>query len=106
MAKNQITAIDIGTNSVKILQMELTQTGVMIVNSGVASYPRQSAAEGISDEVVIDTLSQLMRARLFKTKPVAMAVPRILATVKNLTGLPTAATDEEIFPFRNGTLMV
>lgn len=96
MAKNQITAIDIGTNSVKILQMELTQTGVMIKNSGVASYPRQSATETISDEVVTDTLSQLIRSRLFKTSPVAMSIPRRLATVKSLAGLPTTATDEEI----------
>jgi len=96
LAKNQITAIDIGTNSVKILQMELTQTRIMITNSGVASYPRQSATEIIPDEVVIDTLSQLIRSRLFKTNPVAMSIPRRLATVKSLAGLPTTATDEEI----------
>jgi type IV pilus assembly protein PilM len=96
MAKNQITTIDIGTNSVKVLQLELTQTGITIVNSGVGSYPRQSAADRISDEVVMDTLSQLMRDRVIKTKPVAVSVPRHFVTVKGLAGLPTSATDEDI----------
>jgi len=96
LAKNQITAIDIGTNSVKVLQVELAQAGITIVNSGVASYPRQSAAEKIPDQVIIDTLGQLIRDKLLKTKPVAVSVPRILVTVKSLTGLPTTATDEDI----------
>jgi type IV pilus assembly protein PilM len=96
LAKNQITTVDIGTNSVKILQLELTQTGIMVVNYGVKSYPRQSAAEKIPDEVLLDTLSQLMRERLIQTKPVAIAIPRLSVTVKDLTGLPTSATDEDI----------
>ena len=96
MAKNQITTVDIGTNSVKVLQLELTQAGIVIANSGVESYPRQSATEKVSDEVVMDTLSQLMKNRVIKTKPVAMAVPRQSVTVKSLAGLPTSATDEDI----------
>jgi type IV pilus assembly protein PilM len=96
MAKNQITTVDIGTNSVKVLQLELTQTGIVIVNSGMESYPRQSATEKISDQVVIDTLNRLLRDKAFKTKPVAAAVPRHSVTVKSLAGLPTSATDEDI----------
>ena len=96
MAKNQITAVDIGTNSVKVLQLEVTQAGVAILNSGVRSYPRQTATERISDEVVVDTLSQLVRDKVFRTKPVVMAIPRISVTVKELTDLPTSATDEDI----------
>ncbi len=96
MAKERITTVDIGTNSVKVLQLDLTQSGVTIVNSGERSYPRRSATERIPDEVVIDTLSQLFKDRVIRTKPVAMAVPRQLVTVKKLAGLPTSASDEEI----------
>ena len=96
MAKDHITTVDIGTNSVKVLQLDLTQSEITIVNSGERSYPRRSATERIPDEVVIDTLSQLLKDRVIRTKPVAMAVPRQLVTVKKLAGLPTSATDEEI----------
>ncbi|MFC1712085.1 pilus assembly protein PilM [Candidatus Poribacteria bacterium] len=96
MAKEHITTVDIGTNSVKVLQLDLTQSGITVVNSGERSYPRRSATERIPDEVVIDTLSQLFKDRVIRTKPVAMAVPRHLVTVKKLTGLPTSASDEEI----------
>lgn len=96
MAKTQITAVDIGTNSIKVLQLELTPAGIVIVNSGVESYPRQSAAEKVSDEAIIDILNQLISDKGFKTKPVAMAVPRHSITVKSLAGLPASATDEDI----------
>lgn len=106
MAKNYFTAVDIGTNAVKILQLELTQAGIVIVNSGMEKYPRQSAVERISDEVVIEALSQLMRRGLFRTKPVAMSIPRYLVTVKGLSGLPASATVDDIdrmIPIQLGT---
>ena len=96
VAKNQITTVDIGTNSVKVLQLDLAQTGIVIVNSGVESYPRLSATEKVSDETVIEALSQLILRKGFRMSPVAMAVPRQFVTVKALAGLPTSATDEDI----------
>jgi len=96
LAKDHITTVDIGTNSVKVLQLDLTQAEITIVNSGERSYPRQSATEQISDEVVMDTLSQLLQDRVIRTKPVAVAVPRQSVTVKKLVGLPTSATDDDI----------
>ena len=96
MAKDHITTVDIGTNSVKVLQLDLTQSGITVINSGERSYPRRSATDRVPDEVIIDTLSQLLRDRVISTKPVAIAVPRQLVTVKKLAGLPTTATDEEI----------
>ena len=106
MAKNQITTVDIGTNSVKIIQLELTHTGIMIAKSGVKSYPRQSATERITEEVILDSLSQLMRDMVVQTKPVAIAIPRQVVTVKGLAGLPASATDEDIdkmVPIQVGT---
>lgn len=96
MSKDHITAVDIGTNSVKVLQLDLTQTGLTVINSGIGNYPRRSASEQISDEVIADTLGQLLRDRVIRTKPVAMAFPRQDVTVKSLTGLPSSATDEDI----------
>jgi type IV pilus assembly protein PilM len=96
LAKNRITTIDIGTNSVKVLQLELSQSDIMIANFGVEHYPRQSASDKLSDEVVIDTLSHLLREKVISTKPVAMSIPRYLVTVKNLIGLPASASEDDI----------
>jgi type IV pilus assembly protein PilM len=96
LAKDQITAIDIGTNSVKVLELELTQSEINIVNSGVASYPRQSTAEKVPDEAVVDVLIQLIQSKGFRTKPVAISVPRHAVTVKTLADLPASAKAEDI----------
>ena len=96
MAKEQITAIDIGTNSVKVLELELSQTEISIVNSGVASYPRQSTTEKITDEAVVEVLIQLIQNKGFRTKPVAVSVPRHAVTVKSLADLPPSAKAEDI----------
>ena len=96
MAKDYITTIDVGTNSVKVLELELTQSGIVIVNSGVESYPRQSAADKVPEEAVIDALIHLFQSKGFRTKPVAMSVPRHIVTVKTLSDLPASAKDEDI----------
>lgn len=96
MAKNQITTVDIGTNSVKILQLALTESGLIILNHGMKKYPRQSATEKVSDDTIIDTLKQLIEERGFNTKNIALSIPRHLVTVKSLSGLPSSVTDEEL----------
>jgi type IV pilus assembly protein PilM len=96
LSKDRITAIDIGTNSVKVLELELTQSEISIVNSGVASYPRQSTAEKVPDEAVVDALIHLIQNKGFRTKPVAISVPRHAVTVKALADLPASAKAEDI----------
>lgn len=96
MARNQITTVDIGTDSVKIMQIGLTQNGLIAMNFGSMAYPRDSASEKVSDEVIIDTLNQLIREKGFKTNHVAISIPRSFVTIKGLSGLPISATDEDI----------
>lgn len=96
MARNHITTVDIGTNSVKMMQLGLTQAGLLVLNHCEKAYPRISASDKVSDEVIIDTLTQLISEKSFKTKDVALSIPRQLITVKSLSGLPGSATDEDI----------
>lgn len=96
MARNQITTIDIGTNSVKIMELILTNTGVVVHNYGSMRYPRSSASDRITDEVIVETLIGLIEKKGFKRKNVALSIPRQLVTVKGLSGLPGTATDEDI----------
>ena len=39
MAKNRVVAIDIGTNTAKMVQLELSSTGVHLINANVVTYP-------------------------------------------------------------------
>jgi len=74
LARNHITTVDIGTNSVKIMQLGLTQTGLLVLNHGEKEYPHTSASDKVSDEVIIDTLTQLISEKNFKTKDVALSI--------------------------------
>jgi len=62
----------------------------------MARYPRQTAGEKVSDEIISDTLSQLIREKGFNIRHVAISIPRHLVTVKSMSGLPASATDEDI----------
>jgi type IV pilus assembly protein PilM len=96
LARNQITTVDIGTNSVKIMQLGLTQKGLIVMNSGLMAYPRSSAVEKVSDDVIVDTITQLIREKGFKTNHVSLSIPRHFVTVKGLSGLPASANEEEL----------
>ncbi|MGB9595113.1 MAG: pilus assembly protein PilM [Candidatus Poribacteria bacterium] len=96
MARNQITTIDIGTNAIKIMELVLTNSGMIIHNYGSMKYPRNSAGDRITDTTIIETLIELIKEKGFKTKNVALSIPRQLVTVKGLSGLPGTATDEDI----------
>jgi len=96
LARNQITTVDIGTNTVKIMQLGLTQNGVIVIGFGSMAYPRDSSSEKISDEVISDTITQLIKNTGCKTKHVAISIPRSFVTIKGLSGLPATATEEEL----------
>ncbi|MGQ9608379.1 MAG: pilus assembly protein PilM [bacterium] len=97
MARNYITTVDIGTNSVKILQLGLTQNGLVVINSGIKKYPRQTASEKPSDDEIINTILQLNSEKGFNMRHVALSIPRHLITVKGFSGFPAAASDEDIY---------
>lgn len=94
MASEQITAIDIGTNSVKVAQFE-KDTEIKLVNLGIADYPRESATEEVDDEVIASTLKDVFDHKI-KTKSVVLSIPRELVTSRKMTNFPATATDEQI----------
>jgi type IV pilus assembly protein PilM len=96
MAKNQIVSIDIGTNAIKLVQLEQTASGIRLVSAGVEAYPRQSAVEEIANETISRTLQRLWKKVQGRKVPVALSMPRLLVTSRRLTNLPAAATDEQL----------
>ena len=95
MATKQVTAIDIGTNAIKVIELEETSSGMRMVNWGIAQYHHDSADE-ITDDVIISRLRDVSTRAKMKPKSTVVSIPRSLVTVKKLANLPTADTDEEI----------
>ena len=102
MAKNRVVAIDIGTNTAKMVQLERSATGLHLINANVVTYP--DAAE---QHQVVESLARLWAPlgntptrrtllSLFSrdTTEIALALPRFLVSTKRLGNLPVATDDQ------------
>ena len=103
MAKNRVVAIDIGTNTAKMVQLELSSTAVHLINANVVTYP--DAAER---QQIVESIARLwaplgnpptqrdLRSFFNRDKTeIALALPRFLVSTKRLGNLP-AATDDQL----------
>ena len=103
MAKNRVVAIDIGTNTAKMVQLELSSTAVHLINANVVTYP-----DGADRQHVVESIARLWSSldppptqRNFRSlfsrdkTEIALALPRFLVSTKRLGNLP-AATDDQL----------
>ncbi len=103
MGKNQVVAIDIGTNTAKMVQLELSSTGVHLINANVVTY-----SDGADRQQAVDSVAQLWKSldnrltqhnflSLFSRNrtEIAVALPRFLVSTKRLGNLPDA-TDQQL----------
>ncbi len=103
MAKNRVVAIDIGTNTAKMVQLELSSTAVHLINANVVTYPdaadRQYVVESIARlwASLDDPPTQRNLRSLFSRDKaeIALALPRFFVSTKRLGNLP-AATDDQL----------
>lgn len=104
MAKNRVVAIDIGTNTAKIVQLEQSfSTTVHLTNASVVTYPDKDDRLQVYESVkhLWDSLGDLpvesgIRSLFNRNKTeIALALPRSLVNTKRLSNLP-AATDEQL----------
>jgi type IV pilus assembly protein PilM len=96
MAKNHIVSIDIGTNAIKLIQLEPTASGLRLVGAGVEPLPRHRATDDIPSEAIVQALQNLWKKVGGRQKTVVLAIPRLLVTARRLTNLPATATDEQL----------
>jgi type IV pilus assembly protein PilM len=118
VAKKLATAIDIGTDSIKAVQLEYTSANfsfkkkslikrnteefslseVKIVNFGMGRYPRADVDAEVSDDMIVRTLRDVLSQANIKPKSVAISIPRALVTTKKLNfhTRTSALTEEEI----------
>ena len=103
MAKNRVVAIDIGTNTAKMVQLELSSTAVHLINANVVTYP-----DAADRQYVVESIARLwssldnpptqrnLRSLFSRDKAeIALALPRFFVSTKRLSNLP-AATDDQL----------
>ena len=102
MAKKRVVAIDIGTHTAKMVQLEQSSGTLRLTNAGVVTYAdkddKQQVAESIrhlwaslgSPAQKGNLLSLFNRSDL----EVVLALPRSLVNTKRLANLPTATDDQ------------
>ena len=104
MAKNRVVAIDIGTNTAKIVQFEQSfSSTVHLTNASVVTYPDKEDRLQVYESVkhLWDSLGELpveggIRSLFNRNRTeIALALPRSLVNTKRLSNLP-AATDAQL----------
>ena len=103
MAKNRVVAIDIGTNTAKMVQIEQSSTTVHLTNANIVTYPDKDDRLQVYESVkhLWDSLGDLpveggIRSLFNRNKTeIALALPRSLVNTKRLSNLP-AATDDQL----------
>ena len=103
MAKKRVVAIDIGTHTAKMVQLEQSSAGVHLINANVVTY--QDANERYQVAQALERLWEPLgkppkqgnlRALFDRDKTeVVLALPRYLVNTKRLVNLP-AATDDQL----------
>ncbi len=100
MAKNQVVAIDIGTNTAKMVQLELSSTSVRLINANVVTYPDASEQHQAVARLWAALGNTPMKRNLLSlfskknTTEIALALPRFLVSTKRLGNLPVATDDQ------------
>ena len=102
MAKNRVVAIDIGTNTAKMVQLELSSTGVHLLNANVVTYPDATEQHQVVESVArlwaalgnTPTRRNLLSIFNRNTTEIALALPRFLVSTKRLGNLPVATDDQ------------
>ena len=103
MAKKQVVAVDIGTHTAKMVQLEQSSAGTRLINADIVTYTdtddRQQVAKSMENlwASLGTPPKQGNLSSLFNRNKaeVVLALPRSLVSTKRLANLP-AATDDQL----------
>lgn len=99
MAKNQVISIDIGTDAIKMVQLEKTADGIRLIDARIESYPdRQGETvehQAVNVNNVTESLLKVWK-KVGRKYPVVVSVPRLLITTRRLPNLPQTNEDEQL----------
>ena len=102
MAKKQVVAVDIGTYTAKMVQLEQSSAGTRLVNADIVTYADTGDQQQVAKSMETlwaslgkppkqGNLSSLFNRN--KTE-IVLALPRALVSTKRLANLPAAADDQ------------
>jgi len=85
-AKNRLIGIDIGSHSIKIVEIDDSKTGMVLKNFGMIELPHDSIVEGSIKEmeVVSSALKNLLTNLKIKNKNVATSISGYSVIVKKM----------------------
>jgi type IV pilus assembly protein PilM len=96
----QIVGLDIGSSSVKAVELKRSGKGISLLNLGMESLPQEMVVDGaiVDAGAVSNTITQIFTDRKIKTKNVATSVSGHSVIVKRLTmaGMSEADLQEAI----------
>ena len=103
MAKKQVVAVDIGTHTAKMVQLEQSSAGIRLINAGIVTYADTDDQQQVTELMknlwasLGTSLKQGNLRSLFNRHKaeVVLAMPRSLVSTKRLANLP-AATDNQL----------
>ena len=93
-SKNVI-GLDIGTNSIKLLEIEESKGGLRLKNFGISSLPKDSIVNGsiLNHDAIVNTIQQLTSNLKVKAKNVVASISGHPVIIKKIT-MPLTSDEE------------
>ena len=93
---NNVIGLDIGTNSIKLLEVEESKGGYRLKNFGITPLPKDSIVNGsvVNHDAVVSAIQHMITNLKIKTRDVVASISGHPVIIKKIT-MPLA-TDEEL----------
>jgi type IV pilus assembly protein PilM len=93
---NNVIGLDIGTSSIKLIEIEESKGGYRLKNFGITTLPKDAIVNGsiVSHDAVVSSIQQILSNLKIKTKDVVASISGHPVIIKKIT-MPLA-TDEEL----------
>ena len=87
--------LDIGSSSIKLVQLRETKKGIHLVNLSVANLPPEAIVDGalMNSSVIVETIREMTEKLKLKAKEVALSISGHSVIIKKI-GLPAMTQDE------------
>lgn len=94
--KKGVIGVDIGSSSIKIVELKETSRGYQLVNYGIAPLPSEVIVDGaiMDSSAIVEVIKNLLAERKIKTRDAAISVSGHSVIIKKIT-LP-AMTEAEL----------
>lgn len=97
---NNLVGVDIGTSSIKVVQLKETRKGPRLIKLGYTPLPRQTIVDGhvLNAQAVVDALTRVFTEAKIKSRDVALSISGQAVIIRKITVpmMTAAELDEQI----------